>query len=83
MAKENPAAKMEKTENVLRSKTKNRHSAFTIEAIVNDFVSWLVLVKIKGNLVFNFMYDRFWFDGDFFVRNLDASTELRQYQSLS
>ena len=29
------------------------------------------------------MYGKFWFDGDFFVRNLDASVELRQYQSLS
>ena len=29
------------------------------------------------------MYHKFWFDGDFFVRNLDASVELRQYQSLS
>ena len=29
------------------------------------------------------MYGKFWFDGDFFVRNLDASLELRQYQSLS
>ena len=52
-------------------------SQLQFEAIVNDFLSWLVLVKIKGNLVFNFMYDRFWFDGDFFVRNQDASTELQ------
>ena len=29
------------------------------------------------------MYDNFWFDGDFPVQNLDASVELRQYQSLS
>ena len=31
---------------------------------------------------FNIMYGQFWFDGDFFVRNLDASVELRQYRSL-
>ena len=32
---------------------------------------------------FIIMYGKFWLDGDFFVRNLDASVELRQYQSLS
>ena len=66
---------MEKTENMLRSKTTNRQSKLRFEAIVDDFVSWLVLVKMKGN--------NFWFDGDSFVRNLDASMELRQYQLLS
>ena len=29
------------------------------------------------------MYGKFWFDSDFVVRNLDASVELCQYQSLS
>ena len=67
---------MEKTENMLRSKTTNRQSKLRFEAIVDDFVSWLVLVKMKGNLLFNFMYNNFWFDGDF-VRNLDASMKLR------
>ena len=37
-------------------------------------------MKKKGNLVFSIMYEKFWFDSDFFVRNLDASLEL---QSLS
>ena len=31
----------------------------------------------KGNLVFSIMYGKFWFDSDFFVRNLDASLELQ------
>ena len=43
----------------------------------------LYLQKKKGDFVFNIMYGKFWFDGDFFVQNLDASMELRQYQSLS
>ena len=29
------------------------------------------------------MFGGFWFDGDFFVRNLGASVELRQYHSFS
>ena len=29
------------------------------------------------------MYNKFWFDTNFFVRNLDVRVELRQYQSLS
>ena len=58
-------------------------SRLRLEAIANYFVSRLVLALIKGNVVFNIMYHKFWFDGDFFVRNLDASLELRQYQSLS
>ena len=41
------------------------------------------LHKEKGNLAFIIMYGTFWLDGDFFVRNLYASVELRQYQSLS
>ena len=74
---------MEKPENVLRCKTTNRPTAFkiTFEAIVHVFVARHA--ERKGNLVFNIMYHKFWFDGDFFVRNLDASVELRQYQSLS
>ena len=83
IGKGKPRGKMEKTENMLRSKTTNRQSKLRFEAIVDDFVSWLVLVKMKGNLLFNFMYNNFWFDGDSFVRNLDASMELRQYQLLS
>ena len=38
---------------------------------------------MKGNLVFKIMKGKFWFDRDSFVRNLDASVELLQYQSLS
>ena len=52
------------------------------EVIVKDFVSRLVLAYRRGNLILNIMYGKFWFDGDFFVRNLDPSVELRQYQSL-
>ena len=58
-------------------------SKLRFEASVNVVISRLVLAEIKGNLVFNIMYGKFWFDGDFFVQNLDASMELRQYQSLS
>ena len=59
-------------------------SKLRLEAIFNDFVSWLVLVGwIKANLVFSLMYDKFRLDGDFSVRNLDASVEFRQCQSLS
>ena len=42
-----------------------------------------VLAYRKGNLVFNIVYGNLWFDGDFFVRNLDTSVGLRQYKSLS
>ena len=28
------------------------------------------------------MYGKVWLDGDFFVRNMDASVELRHYRSL-
>ena len=74
---------MEKPENVLRSETTNRPTAFkiTFEAIVHVFVARHA--ERKGNLVFNIMYGKFCFDGDFFVRNLDASVELRHCQSLS
>ena len=41
------------------------------------------LYKEKKNLALSTMYGKFWFDSDFFVWNLDASVELRQYQSLS
>ena len=37
------------------------------------FVSRLVVVYMKGNLVFYIMYGKFWFHGDFFDRNLDTS----------
>ena len=50
--------------------------------IVNVFVPRLLLVYRKGNLVSNIMDGNFWFDGDFFVRNLDARVELRHYQLL-
>ena len=42
-----------------------------------------VLAYRKGNLVFNIVCGNLWFDGDFFVRNLDTSVGLRQYKSLS
>ena len=58
-------------------------SKLRFEASVNVFVSRLVLAERKGDFVFNIMYGKFWFEGDFFVQNLDASMELRQYQSLS
>ena len=56
-----------------------------------NYDSWWLLMLLyqagtcikKRNLVFNIMYGKFWFDGEFFVRNLDASMKLRQYQSLS
>ena len=34
------------------------------------------------NKVFNIMYGKVWLDGDLFVRNMDASVELRHYLSL-
>ena len=55
-------------------------SKLPFEMIVNVFVPRLLLVYRKGNLVSNIMDGNFWFDGDFFVRNLDASVELRYYQ---
>ena len=33
------------------------------------------------NKVFNIMYGKVWLDGDFFVRNMDASVELQHYKS--
>ena len=42
-----------------------------------------VLAYRKGNLVFNIVCGNLWFDGDFFVRNLDTSVGLHQYKSLS
>ena len=54
-------------------------SKLLFEAIVNVFVSRLVLAPRKGNLIFNIMYGKVWFESDFFVQNLDASVELRQY----
>ena len=35
----------------------------------------------KENLVFNVVYGKVWLDGDFFVRNMDASVEFRHYKS--
>ena len=58
-------------------------SKLRFEVRVNVFVSRLVLAERKGDFVFNIMYGKFWFDGDFFVQNLDASTELRKYCTLS
>ena len=43
----------------------------------------MVLALRKGNLVFNIMFGKFLFDGDFSVRNLDAGVELRHYKSSS
>ena len=37
----------------------------------------------KRKLLFNIMCGKFRFDSDFYVGNLDSSTELRQYWSLS
>ena len=37
----------------------------------------------KRDFLFNIMCGKFRFDGDFYVGNLDASTELCQYWSLS
>ena len=51
----------------MRSQTTNRQTAFQITIRGN---CWLILAKRKGNLVFNMMYGKVWFDGDFFVRNL-------------
>ena len=33
-------------------------------------------------MYFELTYGKFWLDGDFFVRNMDASVELRHYKSL-
>ena len=33
-------------------------------------------------MYFELMYGKFWLGGDFFVRNIDASVELRHYKSL-
>ena len=77
----NPRQKMERPENVLRSETTNRDTAFKItirgkspllngllfEVIFTVFVPRLILANREGNLVFNIMYGKFWFDGDFFV----------------
>ena len=79
--RKNPRQKMERPENVLRSETTNRDTAFKItirgkspllngllfEVIFTVFVPRLVLTNREGNLVFNIMYGKFWFDGDFFV----------------
>ena len=50
-------------------------SKLRFEASVNFFVSRLV--RRKGNLVFNIMYGKFWFDGDFFVQNLNWAPPVR------
>ena len=62
----------------------DRYTAFKLpfEMIVNVFVHYSLLVYRKGNHVSNIMDGNFWFDGDFYVRNLDASVELRHYQLL-
>ena len=46
-------------------------SKLLFEAIVNVFVSRLVLAPRKGNLIFNIMYGKVWFESDFFVQNLE------------
>ena len=69
----NPRQKMERPENVLRSETTNRDTAFKItirgkspllngllfEVIFTVFVPRLVLTNREGNLVFNIMYGKF------------------------
>ena len=75
-------SKWGKPKNVLMIETDIQLSKLPFEMIVNVFVPRLLLVYRKGNLVSNIMDGNFWFDGDFYVRNLDASVELRHYQSL-
>ena len=75
-------SKCGKPENVLMIETDIQLSKLPFEMIVNVFVPRLLLVYRKGNLVSNIMDGNFWFDGDFYVRNLDASVELRHYQLL-
>ena len=85
-AKARPAAKMEKNakcaevqDSESTERIDGQLSKLLFEAIVNVFVSRLVLAPRKGNLIFNIMYGKVWFESDFFVQNLDASVELRQY----
>ena len=65
------------------------HVSLCVDSIslLNLFIILLSLINVlyqgwylqtKENLVFNIMHSKFWFDGDFSVRQ-----ELRQYQSLS
>ena len=79
-AKEKPAAKDGKTgkcaeerDNESRYSFQNYDSrqellnGLLFEVIFTVFVPRLVLANREGNLVFNIMYGKFWFDGDFFV----------------
>ena len=63
-AKKTPATKMEKLQNVLRSKTTNRHTAFKIAIRGKCFVYKCFCIKAgtcikKGGLVFNIVYGKF------------------------
>ena len=60
-----------------RQRIDKQLSKLRFEAIVNAFVSRLVLP------VFNIMFGNFLFDGDFSVRNLDAGVALRHFKSSS
>ena len=61
----------------------SRHTAFKITTRGDCFFIKAGTCMKRRNLVFNIIYCKFWFDGDFFVQNLDTSVELHQYQSLS
>ena len=70
---------MEKLENVLRNETTNPQTALIQITIRGDWWApgdcqyFCIKACIKkGNLAFIIMYGKFWFDGDFFVQNLDA-----------
>ena len=68
---------MEKPQNLLRSQTTNRQTAFKV-TIRGDCIKVGTCLR-KENLVFNIIYGKFCFDGDFFARNLDTSVALRLY----
>ena len=67
--KEKTRGKKGKSQNELRSKTTNQHTALY-------FVQGWYLHKEKETLFFNIKYGKFWLDGDFIVRNLNASVKL-------
>ena len=61
----------------------SRHTAFKITIRGDSFFIKAGTCMKRRSLVFNIIYCKFWFDGDFFVQNQDTSVELHQYQSLS
>ena len=71
---------MEKPQNVLRSKTTNRQtpSKLPFEAIGNVFcIKAGTYIKKRKPCFYHYVW-QILVDGDFFVRNLDASVRLRQ-----